>query len=56
MDTTTNKAQVRLSQRSPGYVRVTFDNPCARDPHRLVRQMGDREHEAPREHELAPGR
>jgi enoyl-CoA hydratase/carnithine racemase len=27
MDTTTNKAPVRLSQRSPGYVRVTFDNP-----------------------------
>ena len=27
MDATTKKAQVRLSQRSPGYVRVTFDNP-----------------------------
>ena len=27
MDATTKKAQIRLSQRSPGYVRVTFDNP-----------------------------
>jgi enoyl-CoA hydratase/carnithine racemase len=27
MDTTTKKKQLRLSQRSPGYMRVTFDNP-----------------------------
>ena len=27
MDATTKKAQVRLTRRSPGYVRVTFDNP-----------------------------
>lgn len=27
MDATTKKAQIRLSQRSPGYMRVTFDNP-----------------------------
>ena len=27
MDATTKNAQVRLSQRSPGYMRVTFDNP-----------------------------
>jgi enoyl-CoA hydratase/carnithine racemase len=27
MDATEKKAQIRLSQRSPGYVRVTFDNP-----------------------------
>ena len=27
MDTTTKRAQIRLSRRAPGYVRVTFDNP-----------------------------
>jgi enoyl-CoA hydratase/carnithine racemase len=27
VDATTKKAQVRLTRRSPGYVRVTFDNP-----------------------------
>lgn len=27
MDATTKKAQIRLTRRSPGYVRVTFDNP-----------------------------
>ncbi len=27
MDASTKKAQIRLSQRSPGYMRVTFDNP-----------------------------
>jgi enoyl-CoA hydratase/carnithine racemase len=27
MDATRKNAQIRLSQRSPGYVRVTFDNP-----------------------------
>ena len=27
MDATAKKAQIRLSPRSPGYVRVTFDNP-----------------------------
>jgi enoyl-CoA hydratase/carnithine racemase len=27
VDATTKKAQIRLTQRSPGYVRVTFDNP-----------------------------
>ena len=27
MDPTTKKAQIRLSHRSPGYMRVTFDNP-----------------------------
>jgi enoyl-CoA hydratase/carnithine racemase len=27
VDATTKKAQIRLTRRSPGYVRVTFDNP-----------------------------
>jgi len=27
MDATAKKPQIRLSQRSPGYMRVTFDNP-----------------------------
>ena len=27
MDAKTKKAQIRLSRRSPGYIRVTFDNP-----------------------------
>jgi enoyl-CoA hydratase/carnithine racemase len=27
MDATAKNAQIRLSQRSPGYMRVTFDNP-----------------------------
>jgi enoyl-CoA hydratase/carnithine racemase len=27
MDATTKKAQIRLTRRSPGYLRVTFDNP-----------------------------
>ena len=27
MESTTKKAQIRLSRRAPGYMRVTFDNP-----------------------------